>query len=184
MALTSNEPIAPGTPLPGFVLPDVVTGQPTSPETLAAPAGLLVMFLCRHCPYVIHVRPQLVQLAGDYLPRGIGMVGISANDATRYPDDAPARLAAMVREEGIPFALCHDESQSAARAFGAVCTPEFFLYDAARRLYYHGRLDDSTPGNGRPVTGADLRGALEALLAGEPAPETQHPSMGCSIKWR
>ena len=184
MALTTSENLAPGTPMPEFSLPDVVTGQNVGPESLQGAKASVVIFLCRHCPYVVHVLPEIVRLAGEYLPRGAAFVGISANDASSYPDDAPDRLAAMVEERHIPFPILHDESQNTARAFHAVCTPEFFVFDGAGRLFYHGRLDGSTPGNNVPRDGADLRQALDAALSGSPAPSPQHPSMGCNIKWK
>lgn len=184
MALTTSETLSPGMRIPDFALPDVVTGETLTPASFGATPGLVVIFLCRHCPYVVHVLPEIIRLAGDYLPRGLDFVGISANDAANYPDDSPANLAKMVVERGIPFPILHDESQSTARSFHAVCTPEFFVFDADRGLYYHGRLDGSTPGNNVPCDGSDLRRALDALQASAPAPAPQHPSMGCNIKWK
>lgn len=184
MALTTSESLSPGMRVPDFALPDVVTGETVTPASFGAAKALVVIFLCRHCPYVVHVMPETIRLAGDYLPRGVDFVGISANDAATYPDDSPANLAKMVSERHIPFPVLHDASQSTARAFHAVCTPEFFVFDAARGLYYHGRLDASTPGNNTPCDGSDLRRALDALLASHPAPDPQHPSMGCNIKWK
>lgn len=184
MASTSSEQLAVGTPLPEFSLPDVLTGQAVTADKAAAGKPLVVIFLCRHCPYVVHVLPEVVRLAQDYLPKGMVFVGISANDAATYPDDAPPKLAAMVAERNIPFPILYDESQCVARAFGAVCTPEFFIFDGARGLYYHGRLDGSTPGNKVACDGVDLRAALDDLLAGTPPPSPQHPSMGCNIKWK
>ena len=184
MALTSSEPLESGSPLPSFSLPDVATGQPVTATTHADAKALVVIFLCRHCPYVVHVLPTLLGLARDYLPRGVAFVGISANDAAAYPDDAPAKLQEMALRMDFPFPVLHDESQEVARAFRAVCTPEFFVFDERRRLFYHGRMDGSTPGNGVPCTGEDLRSALDAALAGGPAPSPQHPSMGCNIKWK
>ncbi len=184
MALTTSEAFSPGMRIPDFALPDVVTGEAVTPESAAGHKPLVVIFLCRHCPYVVHVMPEIVRLAGDFLPRGIAFLGISANDSVTHPDDSPANLAKMVSERGIPFPVLFDQSQSTARAFRAVCTPEFFVFDAARSLYYHGRLDGSTPGNNIPCDGSDLRRALDALLAGTVAPDPQHPSMGCNIKWK
>lgn len=182
MALTASEALALGTPQPAYDLPDVVTGRKASPPQ-AVPASV-VIFLCRHCPYVVHVLPEVVRLANDYLPRGVAFVGISANDARAYPDDAPQGLAGMVRARSIPFPILYDETQETARAFRAVCTPEFFLFDGSGKLFYHGRLDGSTPGNDVPCDGADLRAALDAVLSGSSAPSPQHPSMGCNIKWK
>ena len=184
MALTTSEAFVASTPLPEFALPDVSSGRTVTAQTFGHAKALVVVFLCRHCPYVVHVLPELVRLAGDYLPRGAAFVGISANDAASYPDDSPSNLAEMVDERSIPFPILHDESQDTARAFHAVCTPEFFVYDAARQLSYHGRLDGSTPGNKVPCDGSDLRRALDAILSGCSVPAPQHPSMGCSIKWK
>lgn len=184
MALTSSETRAAGTPLPQFALPDVVSGGMVTPSTFAGSKALVIIFLCRHCPYVVHILPALLEIAGLYIPRKVSFAGISANDAAKYPDDAPDKLKEMVLERNFPFPVVHDGSQATARAFHAVCTPEFFVYDGGHRLFYHGRMDASTPGNQVPCTGSDLRGALDAVLAGEPAPSPQHPGMGCSIKWK
>jgi thiol-disulfide isomerase/thioredoxin len=142
------------------------------------------MFICNHCPYVKHVQGQLVAVAHDYQPKGVSFVAINANDADQYPDDGPDRMAAVAAEQGYPFPYLHDQTQDVARAYGAVCTPDLFVYDGDLALAYRGRLDASTPGNAQPNDGADLRAALDALLAGHPAPTDQVPSMGCSIKWR
>lgn len=171
-----------GTPAPDFSLPDVVTGSTVARADFAGRPALLVMFICAHCPYVVHVRAELVALARAF--PSAGFVAISSNDAVKYPDDGPDGLRRMAVECGFPFPMLYDESQDVARAFTAACTPDFFLFDADQRLAYRGRLDDSTPGNGRMVTGADLRIALEAVLAGKPAPLPQSPSLGCSIKWK
>ncbi len=184
MALTPSEPLEPGSPLPPFSLPDVATGDFVTQATHAGAKALVVIFLCRHCPYVVHVLPELLGIARDYLPRGVAFAGICANDAATYPEDAPAKLKEMATRMDFPFPVLHDGSQEVARAFRAVCTPEFFVFDGGRGLYYHGRMDGSTPGNGLPCTGAELRSALDAALAGTPAPSHQHPSMGCSIKWK
>ncbi len=173
-----------GTAAPDFHLPDVVTGKVISLATFAMDKGLLVMFVSRHCPYVQHVAAELARLDHDYTGRGIGMVAISANDIERYPDDAPDRLRdmAVTMEYGFPF--CYDESQETAHAYSAACTPDFFLFDDRRKLVYRGQLDGSRPGNGIPVTGRDLRAALDALLEGRQIPEGQRPSLGCNIKWK
>lgn len=144
----------------------------------------LVAFLCNHCPYVLHVLPAFVDFARDYLPRGLGVVAINSNDVTRYPADAPEHMAELASRAGFPFPYLYDESQAVALAYGAVCTPDFFLYDAKGRLAYRGQSDSSRPGNGLAVTGADLRAAADALLAGGTPGEAQRPSVGCSIKWR
>jgi|SRR5581483_9957124 len=167
-----------------FALPDVVTGQTVTLDDIAGVRGTLVVFLCRHCPYVQHVKGELGRIADDYVPKGIGMVGISSNDADQYPDDSPTRLAEMVREEGWAFPVLYDESQSVAREYSAACTPDFFVFDEHRLLRYRGQLDDSRPNSGIPVTGAALRAALDAVAVGGPVPMDQHPSIGCSIKWK
>ena len=170
--------------MPAFHLVDVVTGAGVSNAFFAGARGALVVFLCRHCPYVVHIREELGLLVRGISDEGIRTVAICANDPVRYPDDSPDRLREMAVELGWEFPVLFDESQDVARAFGAVCTPDLFLYDAAGGLYYHGRFDDSTPGNGKPVTGAEIRGAIRALLSGSPAPPAAHPSIGCGIKWR
>ncbi len=171
-----------GTPAPDFSLPDVVSGAAVSLADFAGRPALLVMFLCAHCPYVVHVRGELVRLAQAY--PAAGFVAISSNDAVKYPGDAPEALRTMAVACEFPFPLLYDESQDVARAYTAACTPDFFLFDAHRKLAYRGRLDDSTPGNGKPLTGADLRAALAAVLASAPVPQPQAPSLGCSIKWK
>jgi peroxiredoxin len=184
MALTESTMVALGTPAPEFHLPDVVSGRTISLATFAGKAALLVMFICRHCPYVQHVQEGIARLGRDYVAKDIGIVAISANDAKGYPEDAPASLKAMAAELKFSFPYCHDESQAVAKAYGAVCTPDFFVFDRERRLVYRGQLDDSRPGNGKPVTGRDLRAALDAVLDGRPVDSTQRPSVGCNIKWK
>lgn len=187
MAAESFMRLAVGTPLPAFSLPDVTAGALVSSTDFSSDdslKGLLVVFLCRHCPYVVHVRDVLNGLAREFRDRGIATVGICANDPDAYPDDAPERLAEMVVEHGLCFPILFDKTQEVARSFDAACTPDFFLFVVKGGLYYRGRMDDSTPGNGRPVTGNDLRSAMEGLLADSRAPAEQLPSIGCSIKWR
>lgn len=173
-----------GTPAPGFTLPDAVSGQTIDLEALAGHKALLVIFLCRHCPYVQHIRDELARLERDYRPRGVGIVAISSNDAGAYPEDAPGSLREMAIESGFAFPVCYDESQAVARAYQAACTPDFFLFDEERKLVYRGRLDESRPNSGIPVTGRDLRAALDAVLQDRPVPPPQWPSLGCSIKWK
>jgi len=184
MALTPSTPLSPAFTLPSFALPDVSIDRTVTPDDFTDARALVVVFLCRHCPYVVHVLPTLIALASEYQPAGAAFVGISANDAGNYPDDAPERLKDMVSTRHIPFPILYDETQQTARDFHAACTPEFYVFDQARHLFYHGRLDASTPGNNLPCTGDDLRAALDAALSGSPAPEPQHPSMGCNIKWK
>ncbi len=183
MALTLSTMLALGTRAPEFSLPDVVSGKTIAVSTFTGQPALLVMFICRHCPYVQHVKTELARLGKDYHAR-MGMVGISSNDAANYPDDSPQRLKAMAQEEGFTFALCYDETQEAAKTYTAACTPDFFLFDKDRQLVYRGQLDDSRPGNGKPLTGRDLRAAMEAVLAGQSVNPKQQPSAGCNIKWK
>lgn len=172
-----------GTPLPPFSLPAVDGGTVSTDELADAPA-LLVAFLCNHCPYVRHVEDGIAALARDYQPRGVAVVGICSNDAEAYPDDRPERLTAQADRAGFTFPYLVDGSQEVAQAFHAACTPDFFLFGPDRRLVYRGELDGARPGNDEPVTGASLRAALGAVLAGEQVPGEQRPSMGCSIKWK
>ena len=173
-----------GTEAPDFSLPDVVTGRSISPAAYKDSPALLVMFICRHCPYVKHVQSELSVLGAEYQQRGVGIIAISSNDASTHPEDAPGSLKAMAQELGFTFPLCYDESQAVAKAYAAACTPDFFVFDRDRRLAYRGQLDDSRPKSDRPVTGSDLRAALDAVLAGRPASTEQTPSMGCNIKWK
>jgi peroxiredoxin len=186
MATQSSTMPVLGSAAPPFRLPPVGDGSLIASADLSGQRGgkaLLVMFICRHCPYVKHVEAELARLGRD-APDGLGMVAISSNDANEYPEDAPASLAEQARKAGFTFPYLYDESQEVARAYGAACTPEFFLYDAERKLRYHGQLDDSRPGNDKPVTGKDLRAAIEAVMAGKPVPEPQRLAVGCGIKWK
>jgi peroxiredoxin len=184
MALTPSTMLPLGTIAPAFSLPEVVTGQLVSLESFIGETGLLVTFLCRHCPYVKHVEEEVAKIGHDFRPRGLGLVAISSNDIEEYPEDAPDKLKEMAERLHFNFPFCYDESQEVARLYQAACTPDFFLFDAARRLVYRGQLDGSRPGNGRPVTGKDLRTAIEALLTGQPIADQQTPSLGCNIKWK
>lgn len=184
MALTQSTMLELGTTLPSFELSDVVSGKRISPDTFAGKQAVLVMFICRHCPYVQHVKHELARLGRDYAGKDVGIVAISSNDASHYPDDAPDRLKAMAEELGLTFPFCYDETQDVAKAFTAACTPDFFLFNQDRRLVYRGQLDDSRPGNGKPITGEDLRAAIEAARSGQPVPADQKPSAGCNIKWK
>jgi peroxiredoxin len=179
--------VALGTRAPNFELPDVRTGATVRREDFSRRPALLVMFICRHCPYVKHVQGELAQLGRDYQASELGLVAISANDAAGYPEDAPGSLAEQAREQGFGFPYLYDESQQVARAYDAACTPDFFLFRRARdgfELAYRGQFDDSRPGNGRPVTGNNLRRAIDAVLAGKLIPEPQLASIGCNIKYR
>ncbi len=184
MALTASTMLPLGTKAPGFQLPDVVSGNMISLSSFADKQALLVMFICRHCPFVKHIKDELAQLSKDYVNCNLGIIAISANDASNYPDDAPEQLKAMAEELGLPFPVCYDESQETAKAYTAACTPDFFLFDAQQQLVYRGQLDDSRPSNGKPVTGADLRAAIDAVLTGKPIHPKQQPSVGCNIKWK
>jgi peroxiredoxin len=184
MSRTESTMLSLGTELPSFELTDVVSRRTIRSQDFAGRAPLLVMFICRHCPYVKHVQRELARLGQDYATSGLGIVAISSNDAKAHPDDAPESLKEMARELGFVFPYCYDESQDVARGFQAACTPDFFLFDRSGRLVYRGQLDDSRPRNDRPVTGRDLRNAMEAVLAGEPVSQDQTPSLGCNIKWR
>jgi peroxiredoxin len=172
-----------GVSAPAFNLTDVVSGDAISLDTFTGKPALLVMFISVHCPFVKHVQTQLAQIGKDYASQGLGMVGISPNDIEKYPDDAPEHLQALAHAEGFNFPLCCDPTQAVAKVYTAACTPDFFLFDAARHLAYRGQLDDSRPSNGKPVTGQDLRHAIESLLAGKEVDPNQRPSIGCNIKW-
>ncbi len=182
--------LALGTAAPDFTLPDVATAQPVQLADFAEARALVVVFLCAHCPYVVHVRPELARVAAEYGGKGVAFVGITANDVAQYPDDTPAATATMAREAGLAFPILYDETQAVSRAYEAACTPDFYVFDAARRLVYRGQLDASRParGAGRPSQGEpdghDLRAALDATLAGLPVSAEQRPSIGCNIKWK
>jgi peroxiredoxin len=173
-----------GTIAPPFELPDVTTGKLVTLDQVMGSAGLMVMFICQHCPFVKYVQNELVQLGRDYQSQPIGILAISANDAANHPDDSPEQLKIMARELGFTFPLCYDESQEVAKAYTAACTPDFFLFDRDRKLAYRGQLDDARPGNEQPITGKDLRAAMDALIAGQPVSSEQKPSIGCNIKWK
>jgi peroxiredoxin len=172
-----------GTSAPDFALPDPQGKIISLAEFKGAPA-LLVVFMCNHCPYVQHVRQGFAHLARDFQARGVGVVGINANDVRNYPADSPAKMRDEIKTAGYTFPYLYDESQTVAKAYRAACTPDFFLFDQERKLVYRGQMDDSRPGNGLPVTGQDLRNALEAVLAKKPVPLNQKPSIGCNIKWK
>jgi peroxiredoxin len=172
-----------GTPAPDFKLMNV-DGRFVSRDDFRDQPALLVVFMCNHCPFVKHIADGLAQFARNYLPRGAAIVGINSNDAAAYPQDSPEQMVHEAEARGYPFPYLYDETQEVAKAYGAACTPDFFLYDKSRKLVYRGQFDASRPGNGVPVTGSDLRAALDAVLGGKPPPEKQIPSIGCNIKWR
>ncbi len=184
MALTNSTMLSLGTSLPSFELPDVVSGKKISSPRFSESSGILVMFICRHCPYVVHVQDELARLGKDYAKKNIEIVAISSNDASNYPDDRPEQLKAMAQELAFTFPYCYDEGQEVAKAFTAACTPDFFLFDRNQQLVYRGQLDDSRPGNGKPVTGKDIRAAIDAVIAGQSVSQGQRPSVGCNIKWK
>ncbi|MFE4107846.1 thioredoxin family protein [Almyronema epifaneia] len=184
MVMVESTMLALGTPAPSFRLPDVVSGEMVSLDHFADKKALLVIFLCQHCPFVKHVKTELARLGQDYEPQGVGIVAISANNVDTHPQDSPEYLKAMAQTEGFNFPVCYDESQAVAKTYTAACTPDFFLFDANLRLVYRGQLDDSRPSNGVPVTGKDLRGALDQVLADQHVPPEQRPSVGCNIKWK
>lgn len=173
-----------GTQLPDFTLTDAVTGRPVSPAEFADRNALLVMFICNHCPYVKHVLAEITSVAGDYLTKNVGIVAISSNDVDAYPADAPGEMRKLARSQGWAFPYVFDEAQEIARVFQAACTPDFYVFDRSRKLVYRGQLDDSRPSNDVPVTGRDLRDALDAVLAGAEVSADQKPSIGCNIKWK
>ena len=184
MALTPSNMLPLGTQAPDFSLPDTVSGQTRSLSELASDKATVVMFICNHCPYVLHVNDELVRLAREYTAKGVSFIAISSNDAEEYPQDGPDEMRRHAAEVGYPFPYLYDESQEVARAYDAACTPDFYVFDGDLKLAYRGRLDGSTPGNDVPLTGEDLRAALDAVLAGDTPSENQQPSMGCNVKWK
>ena len=184
MAQTPSRMLPLGTHAPDFVLPDTVSGRTLSLGDLRGSKGTVVLFICNHCPFVKHINDGLVIAASDYQAKGIAFVAISSNDATSYPDDAPDRMAAVARQLGYPFPYLYDETQDVAKAYQAACTPDLYLFDAGLACVYRGQFDDARPGNGVPVTGKDLRAAMDAVLSGRPVNPAQKPSVGCNIKWK
>jgi peroxiredoxin len=184
MVKTASTMLPLGTIAPDFQLPDVVSGKTISLKTFANSQALLVMFICQHCPFVKHVQQELANIGKDYRDRSLAIVAISANDVANYPNDSPEKLEQMAVELGFTFPLCYDETQAVAKAYTAACTPDFFLFDADNRLVYRGQLDDSRPSTDIPVTGKDLRRAIEAALTGKTVDYEQKPSIGCNIKWK
>jgi thiol-disulfide isomerase/thioredoxin len=173
-----------GSAAPPFELSDVVSGETVSLDSFTAKKALLVMFICNHCPFVKHVHGELARIGRDYAPKSVGIVAINSNSVETHPDDAPEKMQPIAAEWGLTFPYCHDASQQTAKAYRAACTPDFFLFDGERRLVYRGQLDDSRPESGIPVTGSDLRTAIDAVLEGRPVSQQQKPSLGCNIKWK
>ncbi len=184
MALTSSTMLPLTTQAPDFSLPDVVSGKTISLSQYKDKKAILIMFICRHCPYVQYIQTELAKFGKDYASKDVGIVAISSNDADNYPDDAPASLKEFAEQLELEYPLCYDQSQEIAKAYTAACTPDFFLFDKNRNLVYRGQLDDSRPGNNSPITGADLRQALDAVLADKAPVKEQKPSTGCNIKWK
>ena len=183
MVRTPSTMLPLGTTAPDFSLPNV-DGRMVSLADAAGPKGTVVMFICNHCPFVKHVADQLAALGRDVMPLGVGVVAISSNDVSTHPADSPEQMVHEAEDRGYPFPYLYDESQEVAKDYHAACTPDFFLFDAGRKLVYRGQLDASRPGNEIPVTGADLRAAIDAVLAGKPVATEQRPSLGCNIKWK
>ena len=183
MVATNSTMLPLGTKAPAFTLQST-NGKPVSLSDFPDALALVVVFMCNHCPYVKHIRAGLAQLARDYLPRGVAMVGINSNDVANYPADSPAKMADEAKAAGYLFPYLYDQTQEVAKAYRAACTPDIYLFDGDKALAYRGQLDDSRPGNNIPVTGKDLRAAIDALLAGKPVSPQQTPSMGCNIKWK
>lgn len=183
MAKTASTMLELGSEAPDFTLPDT-EGNTVSPEDFSDKNGLLIIFMCNHCPFVKHVRDELVRIGNEYIPKGIGIIAISSNNVETHPDDSPEKMAEEAKKFGYPFPYLYDQTQEVAKAYRAACTPDFFLFNRDRKLVYRGQLDDSRPGNDDPVNGKDLRAAMDAVLNDEPVPEDQKPSIGCNIKWK
>ena len=184
MALTPSNMMPLGTPAPDFCLPDTVSGKEVCLSEVRGEVATVVMFICNHCPFVKHIQDELVRLGQEYPARGVSLVAISANDADQYPEDSPENMKALAVSLGYSFPYLYDEDQQVARLYDATCTPDIFVFDKALECAYRGQLDGSRPGNGIPLTGEDLRSALDALLAGQMVDPEQKPSVGCNIKWK
>lgn len=185
MAITRSSMLPLGTVAPDFELTNTITGQPLSLQALKSPMGTVIMFICNHCPFVKHVLPQILKIAHEYGEKGISFVAISANDPIAYPEDAPQQMTEMAKAHDFSFPYLFDETQNVAKAYQAVCTPDFFVFDGALRCVYRGQLDDSSPNKDRAyLTGLTLRKALDCLISGDPIDPDQKPSMGCNIKWK
>ena len=183
MVRTESTMLPLGTPAPRFELEDVISSNTVSLDSFKGKKGLLLMFICQHCPFVKHVEDQLGQIGHDYVPQGIGILAISANSIESHPQDSPENMREQLKRANFNFPYAYDATQAVAKSYTAACTPDFFLFDSDFELTYRGQLDDSRPGNELPVDGKDLRAALDKIVAGEPIPEAQKPSIGCNIKW-
>lgn len=184
MALTPSNMMPLGTTAPAFTLLNTATNTQQCLNQLAGSKGTVILFICNHCPFVLHVEDELIKVANDYQPQGINFIAISANDAKNYPQDGPDKMAQRVKEKRYPFPYLFDQTQDVAKAYAAACTPDIYCFEGDLRCVYRGQLDGTRPGNTIPVTGKDLRNALDALLNGTSISEEQHPSMGCNIKWK
>ncbi len=184
MARTPSNMMPLGTRAPDFCLPDTVSGRMLSLDDVRSEQATVILFICNHCPYVKHIDPQLVAIGKDYGARGVSFVAISSNDVENYPEDSPEKMKEVAAEVGYPFPYLYDETQSVAKAYDAACTPDFYVFDGDLRCVYRGRLDAATPRNDEPLNGADLRAALDAVLAGQSPSQEQFPSLGCNIKWK
>ena len=184
MARTPSNMLPLGTSAPGFSLLDTVTGNLANLEDLKGSNGTVIMFICNHCPFVVHVNPELVKLANDYSKKGIGFIAISSNDIVNYPQDGPEKMTSHAKENNYSFPYLYDETQEIAKAYNAACTPDLYLFNSDLKLVYRGQLDDSRPGNGIPVSGNDLRNALDSVIKGDEVNGNQKPSIGCNIKWK
>jgi thiol-disulfide isomerase/thioredoxin len=184
MAETPSRMIPLGTKAVDFILPDTVTGKKMSLKELSSDTATVIMFICNHCPFVKHIQSELVRLAKEYIPKGISFIAISSNDVEKYPADAPDYMKEVAQRFSFPFPYLYDETQEIARAYDAACTPDFYIFDKDLSLVYRGQLDDSRPGNNIPVTGKDIRSALDQILKGESVSDEQKPSIGCNIKWK
>ncbi len=184
MVQTPSNMMPLGTRAPDFCLPDTVSGNETCLEAIRGETATLVMFICNHCPFVIHVQDELVRLGRDYPSKGVGIAAISANDVDTHPEDSPDKMKALALSLGFAFPYLYDETQQVARRYDAACTPDFFVFDKDLKCAYRGQLDDSRPGNDAPITGKDVRAALDAILSGRPVNPQQKPSVGCNIKWK
>ena len=184
MSLTPSNMIPLSSPAPGFELPDTISGKMLSLNSLKGDKATVVMFICNHCPYVKHINPELVRMGNEYIPKGVGFVAISSNDRVAEPEDSPEQMKKVATDLKYPFPYLFDETQQIAKAYDAACTPDFFVFDKDLKLAYRGQLDDSRPSNNIPLSGNDIRGALDAILTGKPVSPRQRPSIGCNIKWK
>lgn len=184
MALTPSNMIPLGTTAPDFKLTEAVSGKEIGLQDIKSDKATVIMFICNHCPYVKHVQAGLVELANDYIPKGVSFIAINSNDVANYQDDSPENMKKVAEWLGYPFPYLFDETQQIAKAYDAACTPDFYIFDGDLKLVYRGQMDDSRPGNGKPVTGKDIRKALDELLEGKSISEDQIPSIGCNIKWK